>query len=296
MSVKRPIIFIGTGRSGTTVISEIILRHRDLAFPSIYQQVFFRLPEINLVRNLFDNRYWRIFGQSKQLNKVKCFNRYTFRLNEAYAMWRYITGDAVDFDRSFLIGEKATKERVEFIHRYFSKMIQYQNRKRLAFKITGPSRIEYLFSIFPDAYFIVLKRKLIPTISSFLKVDFWKTRGLKQLWFTGVYSEKEMKWVNENRGDPLLLTTFQIKKVVEIMELECKKWQPNYIEVNYEDFVQKPKDEIARILDFVRLDKDPACFQYLRENKIYNRNKPNLDYFNPEELKKIQPVLSMGSE
>jgi hypothetical protein len=293
MRIEKPIIFIGTGRSGTTVISEIIMRHRKLAFPSNFQQVFFMIPEINLIRNIFDNKLWRIHGQKKQLNKVNILNRYIFRQNEAYKMWEYITGDGTDFSRSFLINKRENNERINHIHGYFQKMIKYQNRERLTFKITGPSRMEYLLSIFPDAYFIVLKRKPIPTISSFLKVNFWKSRGLKQLWWSGVYSDKEKKWVNEHKGDPLWLTTFQIKKIYDITEMECKKCKPKYIEVNYEDFVKKPREEILRILDFVNLDVDNACLSYLKENRIYNRNRPDSEYFNEEELEKINHILNI---
>ena len=293
MRIEKPIIFIGTGRSGTTVISEIIMRHRDLAFPSIYQELFFKIPEINLIRNFFDNKLWRIHGQKKQLNKVSILNRYMFRQSEAYKMWEYLTGDDIDFSRNFLLNKKATNEKINFIHAYFQKMIKYQNRRRLTFKITGPSRMGYLLSIFPDAYFIILKRKPIPTISSFLKVNFWKRRALNKLWWAGVYSDEEKNWVNDNKENPVLLTTFQIKKIYEVTKLECKKCNPNYIEVNYEDFVIKPQEEIIRILNFVNLKVDIACLNYLKENKIYNRNKPDSEYFSKEELEKINNILNV---
>jgi len=292
MRIEKPIIFIGTGRSGTTIISEIIMRHRDLAFPSNYQKKVFKNPKINLIRNFFDNKFWKIYGQKEQLNKVSIVNKYIFKPAEAYKMWDYLTGDDIDFLRGFLLNKKETKERISFINNYFQKMIKYQNKKRLAFKITGPSRMEYLLSIFPDAYFVILKRKPIPTINSFLKVNFWKSRGLNKLCWTGIYSDEEKNWVNDNKDDPILLTTFQIKKIYEVTKLECKKCNPNYIEVNYEDFVKKPQEEIIRILDFVNLEVDIACLNYLKENRIYNRNKPDLEYFSEEELEKINKILN----
>jgi len=153
--------------------------------------------------------------------------------------------------------------------------------------------MEYLLSIFPDAYFVILKRKPIPTIGSFLKVNFWKTSGLKKLWWSGVYSDEEMNWVNDHKDDPVLLTTFQIKKIYDITEMECKKCKPNYIEVNYEDFVKRPREEIIRILDFVNLEVDIACLKYLKENKMYNSNKPGSEYFSEEELEKINNILNI---
>jgi hypothetical protein len=255
--IEKPIIFIGTGRSGTTIISEIIMRHRDLAFPFNYQNFFFMNPKINLIRNFVDNKFWKIYGQKKQLNKVSILNRYIVKPSEAYKMWGYLTGDDIDFSRGFLLNKKETNERISFIHGYFQKMIKYQNKKRLTFKITGPPRMEYLLSIFPDAYFIILKRKYIPTVSSFLKVNYW------------------------------------IKKIYEVIKLECKKCNPNYIEINYEDFVRKPREETIRILDFVNLKVDIACLNYLKKNRIYDRNKDDLEYFSRKELEKINNILNI---
>ena len=291
--LEKPIIFIGTGRSGTSVISEIIMRHKDLAFPSHYQEIFFRIPCINLIRILFDNKLWRIHGEKNQLNKVKFFNKFIFRRTEAYKMWDYLTGPDLDFSRGFLLNKKASNERVKFIRNYFNKMVKYQKRKRLSFKIAGPSRMEYLLSIFPDAYFVIIKRNPIPTISSFLKVDFWKRRGFSKLWSIGAYSEKEIKLANDIKDNPELLTALQIKKLNEMTKLECQKCNPNYIEVNYEDFVIKSQEEIIRILNFLNLEKDDACLNYLKEKKIYSRNKPETEYFSEEQLVKINEILNM---
>lgn len=63
MLLDKPIIFIGLGRSGTTIISEIIFQHEDLAWPSNYQNRFPDDVRINRIRPLLDNRFWRIRGQ-----------------------------------------------------------------------------------------------------------------------------------------------------------------------------------------------------------------------------------------
>ena len=171
-------------------------------------------------------------------------------------------------------------------------MFKYQNRKRLAFKITGPSRISFLLSIFPDAYFINLKRSLIPTISSFLKVNFWTIRGYNNLWWTGAYTIEEEKWVKNNIENPVLLTAFQLKKVVEVTKHELKTLNPNYIELEYEDFVKDPKKELLKIIKFVKLDNDISDLNnYLDKYKIYNRNKSDHEYFSDTELKDIYNII-----
>ncbi len=288
--LQKPIIFIGTGRSGTTIISEIIDRHPDLAFPNTYQNRYPAHPKVNLVRRIFDNSLWRIFGRKPQLNKISPINKYIFKPSEAYHMWNYLVGKEFDFSREFLIEEILSEERINFIRSYFNKMVIYQNRKRLTFKITGPSRISFLLQIFPDAIFINLKRNLIPTISSYLKVHFWQTRKVNQLYWSGAYDINEKDWALKNFDNPSLLTAFQLNKIVKITEKEVHKFQPEYLEVSYEDFVANPEKELKRIISFTKLPFFDIASQ-LKANKIHNRNKKDSDYFNQDQLEQIYKII-----
>jgi hypothetical protein len=290
--LDKPIIFIGNPRSGTTIISEIIMRHKDLAFPSNWQNKFYKNSGINYFRLLFDNKLWRLYGQKKQINTVSVFNKYIFRPEESYPMWNYLTGPGVDFSRDFLLDISADEERRKFIRNYFSKMVKFQRRKRLTFKITGPSRINYLLSIFPDALFVILKRGEVPIISSLLKVDFWQKRGAHRLWWKGVYTKEEKNWAEKNKFNSKLLTAFQVKKVEDYTRLELQKYRPSYIEVYYEDFVKNPIEGIQKILRFLELEENASdCFKYLNKTKIRSSIKTDKEYFEDEDLQSIYKVL-----
>lgn len=289
--IKKPIIFIGTGRSGTTIISEVINRHPNLAFPSNYQDAKPAATKLNLVRLIFDNPIWRIHGQKPQLNKLSIINKYTFRPSEAHNMWEYLTGNDVHFARDFLLDPEISEERINFIRQYFNKMVLYQNKDRLSIKITGPSRIAFLSKIFPDAIFINLKRDILPTINSFLKVDFWQIRGAKKLWWKGAYSKKEKEWVLKNFNDPVLMTAFQLNKIVETTETERRKLTPKYLEIRYEDFVANPLDEIKRIISFAELPNFNFENQ-LNKIEIHNRNKKDSDYFDENKLNQIYQIIN----
>ena len=184
-NLQKPVIFIGSGRSGTTIISEIVFRHESLAWPSNYQVMFPAVPQVNMLRILFENKLWHLQGQKQQLNDVSKLNKYFFKPAEAYDFWEYITGKRINFSRGFLLNEKAAPEEAEKIRSAFTKLINYQRKERLAFKITGPSRIGYLHSVFPDAIFINIVRDAVPTIKSWLNVDFWQDKGKNQLWWVG---------------------------------------------------------------------------------------------------------------
>ena len=97
--LEKPIIFIGNPRSGTTIISEIVMRHPDLGYPSQWHNSFPRSTSINYLRYIFHNAIWNISGQNKQLNKVGFVNKYVFRSSETYSIWTQNLEKDLDFER-----------------------------------------------------------------------------------------------------------------------------------------------------------------------------------------------------
>ena len=285
--LEKPIIFIGNPRSGTSVISEIVMRHKDLGFPSQYQNKYPENTNVNYFRQLFDNRIWRIHGQKDQLNKVSPINNYIFKPQEAYPMWDAIVEDHISFSRGFLKDTVPSEASVRFLRKHFAKMVRKQGKRRLTFKITGPSRIEFLSALFPDAQFIRIHRDPVPTVSSLLKVPFWERLGMTQLWWNGAYSEEEIQEAAMHSDDPIWLTAFQIKKVQDVTDYEVKKLGVPTLDIQYSDFIEEPEKIINEILDFCQLSQDQACFDYFKKNKIYNQNKADSDYFNATDLETI---------
>lgn len=284
ITLAKPLIFIGSGRSGSTVISEIIFRHEQLAWPSNYQEKFPSSDSVNLLRRFFENKYWHIYGQKPQLNKVSFFNKFIFKPVEAYDFWEHITGNRIDFSRSFLINDTATAEEAHTIRSFFAKMVKNQGRSRLSFKITGPSRIAYLKSIFPDAIFINIIRDPFYTIQSWLKVDFWQDKGAHQLWWLGAYTKEEETWASSHTNHPWLLAALQYKKIQEKTNAEIAQHHVPCMTVAYEDFVEMPEKIVADILSFSALPPSNQIDRYLKENKIYNQNKKQLSN-DPEMMK-----------
>ncbi len=289
--LQEPIFFIGAPRSGTTIISEVIFQHKDLAWPSDYQEKYPKSSRINYFRRFFDNRFWRFVGNKKQLHGTSLFNRFLFKPSECYGMWSYLTGHSVDFNRGFLLDVKAGENQKQLIRSYFTQMVRGQGKKRLSAKITGPSRIGYLLSIFPDAVFILIRRSYIPSISSLMKVLFWKDLGMRKLWWTGPYDEKEKEWAEKNKNQPHVLTAYQLKKIRQVEDIEIEKYRPNLLKINYEDFVSHPDISIKKILNHCSLTFDSQIGLFLKKNPVISRNKNDSYYFDNETLQKIRSVL-----
>lgn len=290
-NISKPIIIIGSGRSGTTIISEIVFRHESLAWPSNYQERFPSLTSVNFLRNLFENKLWHLQGQKPQLNKVSAFNKFLFKPAEAYNFWEYLTGPDINFSRGFLINDRAPQKDAVKIRSVFSKLVANQFKKRLAFKITGPSRIGYLTSIFPDAVFINIVREPLPTINSWLQVDFWQNKGKHQLWWQGAYTEKEEEWATKNADKPELLAGLQYKKIMDVSAKEIAQLKNQCITVRYEDFVAAPSVIINKILGFAGLEKSPMIDKYLSSIKIYDQNKNEAKEKSKSPVAELQLIL-----
>lgn len=267
-----PIIFIGTGRCGSTLIFGIISHHEQLAWPPNFTDQRPYLPvELNLARRIFPK---------------------AFKPAENFKLWNKLTPSKINFRRDFLVQERTTKKEADKIRNYFFKVTKYQGKKRLAFKITGPSRIGYLKSIFPNAVFIQIIRDPLPTISSWINVSFWKERGMHQLWWRGAYTSEEQQWAVANKNNPVLLAALQYKKIMEVTNKEVKDNNVQCLTVKYEDFIQNPKKEIGRILSFSNLNSSPFIDEYLKEVKIFNSSKDIKKSFTEEDIINVDKIIN----
>lgn len=293
--IIKPIIIIGFGRSGSSIISDIILKHRDLALVSNYRSRYPKNKYIDLIRLLFDNMFYSFIGQKKQLNKVSLLNRFIFKNAESYPFHNYTT--TVNFGKRFLNKLELSEKQIAKIRLGYYNLLKFQFRKRLGFKITGPSRLKYLNQIFPDARYIYVIREPLPNIRSFVRVGFNHNR-LHTLWWEGdgIYSKAEMNFVKQNSNQPLFIAALQYFKIhqTHIKEAESLGLQDEIYTINYEDFVNNPQFKIHQMLDFVDLKMDKNITKFMSKNKVFNQNIDSEFYFPDGIDKKVLDIALNG--
>ena len=279
--LEKPVILFGSGRSGTTIISEILFQHEHFAWHNNYQEIFPLVPQINYLRRLFDNKWWRLVGfwnfvgvskNTRQNRSKQLLNLALFSPIERYHFWEKITGNRIDFSRGFLLDTQATPEEKKHIRSFLAKQVKYQGRKRLIMKFTGPARLEYLSSIFPDALFINIVREPVATVRSWLEVGFWQTKGINRLWWVGAYSPEEEEEAEKLKNEPALITAFQYKKLMETTAYEIKKLGLTVYECHYENFVKEPYKFIQNLMSFIQLPPSKYIDEYLKNMFVANRN------------------------
>lgn len=272
-SLERPIFLVGMGRSGTTVVFEAVASHEMLAWPSNLLGRFPKWPQVEMIRAVTDNGLLRLRGKKNQMGDVSLINRYLPKPAEAYGFWKLHCGDK--FLYSFLDGVKATPSERKRLRSAVRKVTRFQRRTRFSAKLTGPPRIHYLRSIFPDAIFIHIIRDGRAVVRSLLNVEFWRQgRGLEQPWWYDALTDKDVKeWERYGRS-AAALAALQWRRVIEAVENEKRELpETQFLEVRYEDFVVKPREVLDGIFAFCDLPPSRRANSYLRKkSNLTNMN------------------------
>jgi len=272
----KPIILIGMGRSGTTIVFEALARHPKVGFFSNYTDKFFKLPQISIVHRFLK------FGEKPQGQRTSLFNKFLPKTSEAYYTWSRLCGDKFRF--SFMKNIKPTSYEIDKVKSYVSKILYWEGKERFIMKITGPPRLEFLHGIFPDAYFVDIIRDPRAVVASLLNVSFWKQRGLTKPFWENTLDEETMDlWKNKYDSTPESLAALENLEVYKQTNKELKATKANYLRIKYEDFVANPIEQTKIICNFSNLDWSEKIGNYIN-SKIYK----NMNYKYKERLTKEQ--------
>jgi omega-hydroxy-beta-dihydromenaquinone-9 sulfotransferase len=275
-NIKKPIFVIGMPRSGTTVVSETISAHEKLGWFSNYFKWFPSVPEITFLSRILDfphiGQYLR--GKKTQNSDLISFIRMLLPFcSEAYTVWNRYCVEY--FDKDYLIKHSAGQEEKEKITSLIKKVLRFQGKDRFFSKLTGPPRIKYLSSIFPDACFINVIRDPRANISSILRVPFWEQNDgySKPWWENGLSNESIYEWTKYGRT-PVALCAVQWKEILEITWQEKKLIDSErYVEIRYEEFVKNSYDVLTNAFNLFDLPLSHNVFSYVNSiGKVYDMN------------------------
>ena len=271
--IEKPVFFVGCPRSGTTVIFEAASRHERLGWPTNYSEMLPAVPALNLLRRVLDNQWWAVTGRKRQHGRTVFGNRYLPQPDEAYRFWNTHAG--ASFAGNYLQDEAASDAVVARVRDAVSKTLFWQGRARFSAKLTGPTRMHFLHSIFPDARFVHIVRDGRAVVRSLLRVGFWREGGgLERPFWQGGLGENDIRQWQDAGSDPGILAAMQWKKIIEVAWAERESLDAGqYLEVRYEDFVADPHGVLRGIFAFSQLDDSQRAHEYVtRGPELRNRN------------------------
>jgi hypothetical protein len=290
VKVNKPIILFGTGRSGTTIFMDALFRHKDLAY---FSNLVERKPNwsfLNNLRSIHDNKLFRVHKQRNTTALSQILNPFINKPVEGYKIWDHILPEKVSFLKDYLHDIKLNKNEKRKVYAYLENIVSKQNRSRMALKITGPGRLHFLSDLFPNAKFIWLKRSFMPTLNSFLNVDFWKDAEHEKLWWSSDKIQESFERVPEIKDDIVLLTAFQLYHIISDIEESIKTLKLNVLQVEYESFTENPENVMNEAFKFCELIYDKDCISFFNNANLENRNKSNGDYFDSRTLNRINSL------
>ena len=288
-SALNPIIFIGMPRSGTTIVQEALSAHESLGWLSNYTAHFPRFPMITFVHRLFGN----LQGQRSQGQKLSPLNRFYPRPAETYGIWEILLGRKFLF--SFLQGVSPSEEEKRNVIRYINRILLAQNKDRFCTKFTGPPRMEFLSTIFPEACFVDMVRDPRAVIASLMvdKDDFWERKGgISGPFWEGALSEDKLGVWEDSGRSPVVLAALQWVAVYEQTRQEREKTGAKYIQVTYEAFTANPKKIMDQLCQYCDLAPSTKLDQYISSIHYSSKNKKFSSLFSEQEITWIEEIAA----
>lgn len=251
--VSQPIFIVGSGRSGTTLVYELMCQHPDLAWFSNYVDRCPRLPQL-AVLSRFANR--------------PNFEGWKPRPVEGYRIW--------DFCRSMkrpnegpLGPEDVHDAERQCINKIIAQIVAYQGKQRFINKNTRNSvRIRFLLEILDDPVFIHVTRHPRAAVASLTRVSFWPEL---RVWCRGGTTPREWQALGM---DPVSLgADLWRHEVSQVMADRGAVPIERFMQVRYEDLVAEPRKTALELMRFCELPIEPDVLNYAEATKIDNRNQ-----------------------
>lgn len=276
LAIDRPIFVIGMGRSGSTVLFELLATHPCVGWLSHHANRAPGLRPLHALSRLCDwsPAFRKAIERSDQ--RRSWLEKLRLGPAEAYETWESICGEKIRFD--WLLGVRASDEEREAARRLVRDVLRWTGKPRFAAKFTGPPRIGYLASLFPDARFVHLVRDGRAVARSLLRVDFWRDtfRMHEPAWRGGLPESWEPLW-KESTNPPLALAALQWRREVEVAREEAHELDPEQVhEVRYEAFLAAPDAVVDEVLARVELPPAPRIHEFLRRRyQVRDMNAPS---------------------
>jgi len=277
--IEAPIFFVGMLRSGTTLMLEVFGARSDVAWFSRLLSRAPWLPSVCILERLASRHpnlrstIYRSDQIGPGLRRLRRLERLRLGPTEGTPVWRHLLGDR--FMDDFLLGVDATDEERERFRSLVTKILRYEGKPRFVAKLTGPARIHYLSSIFPDARFIHVIRDGRAVVNSLLENHpGWRgTFRERQPAWTGLSAEQLQRW-KEHESSPSALAAVEWRAVVEAARSEARELPPGrYMEIRYEEFIADPHRRLDEITAFCGLPRSADAHAFLTQRvRIRNMN------------------------
>lgn len=278
------VFIVGTGRCGSTLITELLSAHPDFGFISNVDDNLARLDLLGRYNNWL---FRSALGRFTEKGGIRYAPSEAFKL-----ISRQVSPIYADSSRD-LFADDVTPWLQERFQRFFEKRGAAQGKPVFLHKYTGWSRIGFFSTIFPDAKFVNVVRDGRAVANSWLQMPWWGGYHGPENWRWGLLPQAyQAEWEAGNRSF-VLLAAISWKLLMDSYEQAGKLMPPErYMQIRYEDFVNDGKGTLEDILQFSGLPWTPAFESSLARKAIHDRRaKAYQKDLNSSQLRELENSL-----
>lgn len=257
MQIIKPIIIVGSGRCGSTVLHRLLGTHPQMMWLSGFSYLYPDRPALNrwAVTAMGNPILRRLFGER-------------VRANEQYRFWDRHTSGCFSEPCRDLVRTDVTARMKKRVRAALEPMLT-PSRHRLLIKITGWPRLGFLNEIFEDAKFVHIQRDGRAVASSLLHIGFWRGWYGPQGWRAGLLSaEDQATWESYDRSF-VALAGIEWRLQMRAMDAARQTVDPSrFLEIKYETFCKQPLETCRRVLEFAEVPSLPEFEREVRATAI----------------------------
>ena len=241
---------LGTGRCGSTLVHEVLVRHPEAGFVS-------NLDEKARLLGLRGRWNGALYRRLPPLATRK--GRLRFAPSEAYPLLDREVAPVLSTPFRDLTAEDVTPWLERRLRRFVEARARAQRTPLFLHKFTGWPRAGFLHRVFPEARMIHVLRDGRAVASSWLQMPWWLGYRGPWHWQWGPLPEPyAAEWEASGRSFALL-AGLAWKMLVDAYEAARARLPAgSWLEVRYEDYLEDPRLHTRRMLEFLGLDWTPA--------------------------------------
>lgn len=287
----------GTGRSGTTLVQEVLSRHPGTGFVSglddklSWLNMHGRWNHLAYSRTPPRHPSTRALSEGRELRDLV---RYRIAPSEGYALLdRHLMPGFARPCRDLVAGD-LTPFLERRVRDFFGSRERAQHCEVLLQHLTGWPRVGFLRAALPDLKVIHVVRDGRAVTSSWLQMGWWDGWQGPSNWYLGPLPEAlQREWEAADRSFAVL-AALGWRLLMEAFE-QARGNTPTgqWLDVRYEDVVADPRREFGRMLDFLGLPWD-ASFEagFARHEIVPGRSHAYRRDLTPPQLHAVEDCLA----